>query len=101
VPKDRHFTSKQRHANGWSSCQLGVAQQLKWRQVMDRSELLKAELIAIELWDRLYWLAPNPERYETLAYLRRRDRRAEIITRLVQTTSLFTVPPSPERGSVK
>jgi hypothetical protein len=33
--------------------------------MMDRAELLKAELVAIDFWDRLYLETPEPSQIET------------------------------------
>jgi hypothetical protein len=51
---------------------------------MSPFETLKAELVALDLWDTWYWRSKNPERAETIAYLQRRTRRAEIIEEIVR-----------------
>jgi hypothetical protein len=50
--------------------------------LLDRNELLAAELKAIEHWDAEYWRKAWPDTYETLAYMARRERRAEILSQL-------------------
>jgi hypothetical protein len=49
-----------------------------WGQV----ERLVAELRAIERWNADYWGNSDPETYETLAFVARRERRAEILSQL-------------------
>jgi hypothetical protein len=47
-----------------------------------RVERLLGELRAIEYWDTDYWRGPHPEVYEMLAFVARRKRHAEILSRL-------------------
>jgi hypothetical protein len=49
----------------------------------DRVECLVAELRAIEHWNAEYWRKGNPETYEMLALVARRQRRAEILSQLL------------------
>jgi hypothetical protein len=68
---------------------------------MSRLETLKAELVALDLWDTWYWRSKNPERSETIAHLQRQTRRAEIIEELmcVKASSTFCeVPPAAPDG---
>jgi hypothetical protein len=51
---------------------------------MNRSDTLKAELFAIDRWDTWYWKSKDPVRYEIVAHVQRRRRRAEIIRELVR-----------------
>lgn len=50
---------------------------------LDNVELLVAELRAIERWDADYWRDARPQAYEILAYTRRRETRAEILSELL------------------
>jgi hypothetical protein len=50
---------------------------------MTRLEFLKAQLADIERLDCFYWQTEDPNRYETLGYLSRKDRRRELITELL------------------
>lgn len=49
----------------------------------NRVERLVAELRAIERWNTDYWWNSDPEAYETLAFVARRERRAEILSQLL------------------
>jgi hypothetical protein len=48
-----------------------------------RAERLVAELRAIEHWNTNYWRNSDPETYETLAFVARRERRTEILSQLL------------------
>ena len=49
----------------------------------NRVERLVAELRAIEHWNTDYWRKGDPEAYETLAFVARRERRVEILSYLL------------------
>jgi hypothetical protein len=49
----------------------------------NRVERLVAELRAIERWNTHYWQNSDPEAYEKLAFLTRRERRAELLSELL------------------
>jgi hypothetical protein len=51
--------------------------------MMDRAELLKAELVAIDFWDRLYLETPEPSQIETDAARARFFRCAQIVYELM------------------
>lgn len=48
-----------------------------------RVERLVEELRAIDYWDANYWQSPHTEAYEMLAFVARRKRHAEILSRLI------------------
>jgi phage terminase Nu1 subunit (DNA packaging protein) len=50
--------------------------------VVTRIETLRAELKAIEYWDRMYWTAVNAARCDKASYVHRQKRREEILTEL-------------------
>jgi hypothetical protein len=50
---------------------------------MTRLEFLKSQLADIERLDCFYWQTEDPNRYETLGYLSRKNRRRELITELL------------------
>jgi hypothetical protein len=51
---------------------------------MSRLKHLKAELAAIDHLNWFYWQTEDPNRYEKLGYLVRRDRRRELITEMLE-----------------
>ena len=50
---------------------------------LNRIERLVGELRVIERWDADHWRKSDPERYEMLALVARRKRRAEILSQLL------------------
>jgi hypothetical protein len=48
-----------------------------------RIERLVEELRAIDYWDADYWRNHHPEAYEMLAFVARRKRHAELLSRLI------------------
>jgi hypothetical protein len=51
---------------------------------MTRLENLKAELSAIDRLNQFYWKTKDPDRYERLGYLVRKDRRRELVAELLK-----------------
>jgi len=51
---------------------------------MSRLETLKAELAAIDHLNRFYWQTEDPDRYEKLGYLVRKERRRELVIELLK-----------------
>jgi hypothetical protein len=45
--------------------------------------MLVAELKAIEVWNSAYWRKPHPDFWDEMAYEARCERRAEILSQLV------------------
>jgi hypothetical protein len=49
---------------------------------LNKVESLVAELKAIECWDAAYWRGDRSQMVESLAYIARGERRAEILSQL-------------------
>jgi hypothetical protein len=53
----------------------------------DYFAVLVAELKAIEVWNSAYWRKLHPDRWDEMAYEARSERRAEILSQLVDLKS--------------
>jgi hypothetical protein len=54
-------------------------------KALDEVQTLVAELKAVEQWDVSYLRNPKPEKYQTLAFVARGNRRCELLSQLLST----------------